>query len=268
MTQKSRVATFDLALTDLMLLQQARAYDLGDANARRRSRGDLQQLFYALQKALQPQMVFEIGAYRAEFAVRMARAGTPAHAFEANPYNHRQFADDIAATGYPIQYLHCAVGDQDGEVSFQIKRQVNGVTVDPGARNNSLMRRAKDFGDVQYETVTVPSVTLASYLKQHRLTAKTYSAWIDVEGALGLVLAGAGTALKHCQSLIVEVEEIAYWDGQMLYAEAMAHFADAGFVPVARDFESRFQHNIVFLRPEQLRAPAVRMALAAHFDRP
>ena len=268
MVQKSKGPTFDLALADLMLLQQARAYDLSDANARRRSRGDLQQLFYGLQKALKPQMVLEIGAYRAEFAVRMARAGIEAHAFEANPYNHRQFATEIAATGYPIRYLNCALGDQDGEVSFQIKRRVNGVDVDPGARNNSLMRRVKDFGEVEYETVTVPSVTLTTYLAQNGLTGKNYSAWIDVEGALGLVLAGVGAALNQCLSVIVEVEEVAYWEGQVLYAEVMAHFARAGFVPVARDFESRFQHNIVFLKTALLQTPAVRMLLAAHFDKP
>ena len=248
-----------------MLLQQARNYDLNDPAARRRSRDDLQQLFYGLQKPLKPQAVLEVGAYRAEFSVRMARAGIEAHAFEANPYNHRKFADEIAATGYPVSYHNCAMGDRDGEVSFQIKRRVNGTEVSPGARNNSLMRRAGDFGEVEYETVTVPSVTLAGYLATHGLARKTYSAWIDVEGALGLVTAGVGGGLKNCLSLIVEVEETAYWDGQMLYSDAMAAFHRQGFVAVARDFESRFQHNIVFLKAPLLTDPAVRLLLAGHF---
>lgn len=267
MVAKTKPATADLSLIDLMLLQQARNYDLNDAGSRRKSRDDLQQLFYGLQKALKPQAVLEIGAYRAEFAVRMARAGIEAHAFEANPYNHRKFADEIAATGYPISYRNCAMGDRDGEVAFEIKRRVNGAEVSPGARNNSLMRRASDFGEVEYETVTVPSVTLETYLKRNGLTQKTFSAWIDVEGALGKVMAGFGNGLKHCLSAIVEVEEVAYWDGQILFSEVVEAFHRAGFVPVARDFESRFQYNIVFLKAALLRDPTVRLLLAGHFDR-
>ncbi|MBS0564813.1 MAG: FkbM family methyltransferase [Proteobacteria bacterium] len=267
MVSKAKPAATDLPLMDLMLLQQAQNYDLNDSGSRRKSRDDLQQLFYGLQKVLKPQAVLEIGAYRAEFSVRMARAGIEAHAFEANPYNHGKFADEIAATGYPVRYQNCAMSDRDGEVSFEIKRRVNGVEVSPGARNNSLMRRAPDFGEVEYETVTVPSVRLATYLARHGLAGRTFSAWIDVEGALGRVMAGFGGALANCLSLIVEVEEIPYWDGQMLYAQAMAAFRGEGFLPVARDFESRFQHNIVFLRAPLLQDPAVRLLLAGHFDK-
>ncbi|MCX8508530.1 MAG: FkbM family methyltransferase, partial [Rhodobacteraceae bacterium] len=235
---------------------------------RRTSRDRLQALFYALQTAIKPDMTLEIGAFAAGFSTRMARAGIPAHAFEATPYNYKRFHDSLAALGLPLTYRNCAVSDVDGEVTFEIKTKVNGRDVSPDKGNNSLLKRSEEQGEIDYETVTVPSTTLKSFLAREKLTQKSFSAWIDVEGALSKVIGGFGTSLKNCQSLIVELEELPYWQGQMLFDEAMRWFIGQGFLPVARDFESRFQFNVVFVRPAQLKRPEVRLALAQHLQRP
>ncbi len=255
------------AVLDLLLLHQAEGYNLADADERRQSRNRLQGLFHDLQKAIKPDVTLEIGAFNAGFSTRMAQAGIPSYAFEANPYNFNRFHDSLAKLGLPLTYRNCAVSDVDGEATFEIKTKVNGRSVSPDKGNNSLLKRSEDQGDIEYETVTVPSITLKTFLTQEKLTNHSFSAWIDVEGALSKVIGGAGTALMNCQSLIVELEERPYWQGQMLFDEAILWFTGQGFIPIARDFESRFQFNVVFVKAAQMKVPAVRLLLAQHFQR-
>jgi len=253
------------ALLDLVLLQQARHTDLSSRKARRASRDRLQALFHDLQAAIRPDLVLEIGAYDAGFSTRMAKAGVRAIAFEANPYNHRRFGEALARLAPLLSYRHCAISDVDGEVTFEIKTRIDGQDVARDAGNNSLLRRSGEVGDIEYESVTVPSLRLESFLRAEGLSEQSFSAWIDVEGALSKVIGGCGPALRNCQSAIVELEEVPYWDGQMLFHEAIGWFVGQGFLPVARDFESRHQFNAVFVRTERLRQPEVRLVLARHF---
>lgn len=254
------------ALLDLLLLQQAERSDLSSRKDRRESRDRLQALFYDLQAAIRPDMTLEIGAFDAGFSARMAKKGIQAHAFEANPYNFRRFGEPLSKFGPMLTYHHCAIGDVDGEVTFEIKTRINGQDVAREAGNNSLLKKSDDQGDIEYETVTVPSLTLESFLTREKLIDHGFSAWIDVEGALSKVIGGFGSALKNCHSVIVELEELPYWEGQMLFDEAIRWFVDQGFLPVARDFESRHQFNVVFVKVAQLKTPKVRLVLARYFS--
>ena len=105
---------------------------------------------------------------------------------------------------------------------------------------------------------------LDSFLAANGLEGRSFSAWIDVEGALGKVTAGFGTALHHCLSLIVEVEDVRYWQGQMLVHDAMRWFAGQSMVPVARDFEAPHQYNLVYLRKDVLDLPEVGHVIAQY----
>lgn len=252
-------------LLDLLLLQQARHTDLSSRKARRASRDRLQALFRDLQAAILPDMVLEIGAYDAGFSTRMAKAGVRAFAFEANPHNFRRFGAGLARLAPLLSYRHCAIGDVDGEVTFEIRARIDGQDIARDAANNSLLRRSGAAGAIDYESVTVPSLRLESFLRAEGLSEQSFSAWIDVEGALSKVIGGCGSALRNCQSVIVELEEVPYWEGQMLFHEAIGWFVGQGFLPVARDFESRHQFNAVFVRSERLRQPKVRLVLARHF---
>jgi FkbM family methyltransferase len=200
----------------------------------------------------------------APFSQRMARLGYEAHAFEANPYNHKAFAARLERRAPSVKYHLLAMSDSDGEVTFQVKATRDGNEVERIAGNNSLLQRADPA--FAYESVTVPSVRLDSFLKGHELEGRNFAAWIDVEGALGKVAAGFGSALQGCLSLIVEVEEVSYWQGQMLVFDVMRYFATQGMVPVARDFEAAHQYNLVYLRKDVLTRPAVRLALARHLQ--
>jgi FkbM family methyltransferase len=267
MKKVSKSSADMLAMYDVMLLQQAALFKLKDREDRHASRDAVQALFIALQEAIKPDVTLEIGALNAVFSSKMAENGVTAYAFEANSYNFKKFAPKIAATGLPVHYLHRAICEVDGHVDFQVRSVVNGKRKSPIQGNNSLMMRNAAMESAEYETLSVPASRLDTFLAENGLAGSRYSAWIDVEGALSRVTAGFGSALAGCQSILVEVEEISYWDGQMLYLDAMQYFISQGFVPVVRDFEGRHQFNVLFLAPEQLRNAKVRAVLLGYFQK-
>lgn len=238
--------------------------DLASVEARHASRDRLQALFIRLQKLLVPSFTLEIGAHAANFSQRMSRLGIEAHAFEASPHIHAQFTQALGEKAPRLHYHALAVGDVDGSVAFEIKATHRDTALKRTARTNSLLRRADP--QFTYDSTMVASTRLESFLRANRLEGREFSAWIDVEGAFGKVAAGSGTALQHCLSLIVEVEELAFWQGQMLVREVMAFLRDQGLVPVARDFEGQHQYNLLYLRPDLLQRAEVRAELAAYFS--
>jgi FkbM family methyltransferase len=194
----------------------------------------------------------------------MSRRGAEAHAFEANPHTHGAFLRRLSRRAPSLHYHHLAISDADGEATFQIRLSPSGQPKRKAA-NNSLLPR--EDPNVEYETVTVPASRLDSFLARNGLAEKSFSAWIDVEGALGKVTAGFGTALKSCLSLLVEVEEKRFWQDQMLVQDVMAYMDGQGMVPVARDFEYRHQYNLVYLRKDVFTRTDVRGVLAQYLSR-
>ena len=249
-----------LHLQDLLLLRQARSVDLNNRDDRLKSRDRLQTFFFDLQRMIKPGLSLEIGAHSAAFSQRMDRLGAQAHAFEANPHNYKAFAPKLERQSPKVRYHHMAVSDVDGEITFQVKESRDGKALNKIAGNNSLLVR--NDPSFVYESVTVASTRLDSFLNSQGLAGQEYSAWVDVEGALSKVTAGFGDALQGCLSLIVEVEEVSYWQGQMLFFDAMRYFGSQNLVPVARDFEAPHQYNLVYLSKEVLLRPNVRLLLA------
>ena len=250
-------------LQDLVLMQQARLHRLTDRGSRRHSAAAVQTLFLNLQSVLQPELTLEIGALFAQFSQEMSRRGVEAHAFEANPYTHNTFVRRLARRAPALKYHHLAISDGDGEATFEIRRAASGRPMRK-ATNNSLLRRENP--DTDYETVTVPASRLDSFLAGNGLAGRTFSAWIDVEGALGKVTAGFGAALKSCLSLLVEVEEKRFWQDQMLVHDVMSYMDAQGLVPVARDFEYRHQYNLLYLRKDVFARTDVRMLLSHYLS--
>ena len=250
-------------LQDLALMAQARGIDLTSTEGRHASRDRLQALFIRLQKLLTPDFTLEIGAHAANFSQRMHRQGITAHAFEANPHIFAQFSASLAEKVPGMGYHHLAVCDVDGEVPFQVKQSHAGKALNKAARTNSLLRRSDPL--YTYDSPRVPATRLDSFLRAQGLDGQGFSAWVDVEGAFASVSAGFGTALRHCLSLIVEVEEMAFWQGQMLFRDVMRYLHAQGMDPVARDFEGAHQFNLLYLRRDLLDHPAIRAELASHF---
>lgn len=48
--------------------------------------------------------------------------------------------------------------------------------------------------------------------------------------------------------MIIEVEDQAYWDGAWLYSDVLSFLLSFELIPVVRDFQSRFQYNVIFAK--------------------
>jgi FkbM family methyltransferase len=213
-----------------------RALGLGAAS--RQVTAALEHAFLALVPRLDPGAVIEVGAHEAGFSKRMRRRlpAVPAIAFEANAEVHRRYAPGLAAAG--VDYRNQAVSDRPGEVTFRVPRRPGG---EPLARMGSLLA---PFGGQAAEEMRVQAVTLDS------LGVQRAALWIDVEGAVGQIIAGGAATLASAVAVYVELEEERRWPGQMVAREALSAFARFGLVPVLRDQQRRWQYNAVLLRDE------------------
>ncbi len=246
---------------DLAMLHTASLFDLTTRDGRRQSNAWLAAVS-SKNVAAGPEVVLELGAFKAEFSAR-ARAALPdaeVHAFEANPYNIAEFSERVTRAG--VQYHHLAIGDAVGDTVFNLARREAGVEVGPTRRNNSLKTKPLD---IEYEEVRVPVVTVDHFLAERGLGGRPTAMWIDLEGCGYEGLVGAAGTLGSTRLLLIEVEDRPFWNGQKLAGDVMRHLVGAGFMPLARDFQSKGQYNLIFARPELLDEPAVRQALAMGF---
>lgn len=72
--------------------------------------------------------------------------------------------------------------------------------------------------------------------------------WVDVEGANEVVLKGARSALARTSAVFIEVEDKRLWDSQWLSDDVANYLYDLGLRPVARDYQSTHQYNLMFVR--------------------
>lgn len=231
-------------------------------DGRARSATYVSEWFHDLVDVLQPDLFIEAGAYRAD-ASRRVRADHPdcrVVAFEANPYNYRQYADELDFAGLGVDYLHLAVTDSPGPVTFNLRASQDGEELRKVTGNSSLLRRTAT--DVEYEAVTVEGVTLDDHFSAS--TAERVALWIDVEGAARQVLTGGQTLLKSADLVLIEVEEKHMWEEQWRSLDVIDFFLDHGFVPMSRDAEYDQQFNIVFASEEFYALPEVLWSQELH----
>jgi FkbM family methyltransferase len=175
-------------------------------------------------------------------------------AFEANPLNCEAFGNSPDLAQNRIEYLHMALAARDGTATFNIVssegKLVNG--------RGSLLVNTRRRYPVRRQA-EVPCRRFDSFFSAKE--AEGACLWIDVEGANREVLEGGGTVLPRAAMIFIEVEDRMKWQGQWLYPEVARHLAAHGHVLVARDFQSRVQHNVLFLRQNLAASPAVSAAL-------
>jgi FkbM family methyltransferase len=245
---------------DLMLLQTASRYDLSRREERDASNTWLVDLFgRMLVQAVRPELVLEIGAFSAEFSrrIRSKLPDAEFHAFEANPYNHAKFHARAEDAG--VQYHHLAVGETVGACTFKVARKLDGQDVPPTKGNNSL--RTKPL-DIEYEQTSVQMVTVDHFVRDRGLAGKGAAMWIDLEGCAYEALQGAQRTLEHTGAIFIEVEDEALWSEQKLSGDVRGLLARAGFLPVARDFETKRQYNMIYLKGGLLDEIGIRQIMA------
>lgn len=257
------------------LLQTASHFDLTTVAGRRGSHTALTDLFYDLQSFIRPKTFLEFGAFDAGFSkqIKTQHPHAKVIAFEANPYNYKHFTEHFDFRAAGIEYNHLAVSDQDGgSISFQIQKSRDGTPVTPVKGDDSLLKRNVSdphevYRNVDYETVTVDTVTLDGYLNDAQFGLDDFSAWIDVEGALKTVLAGAKKTLARTHSILIEIEEKPHWGGQWTGQDVEEFLGSLGFRPVARDFEFEHQYNVIFVKEAVMRHFGFNQMMVKYFER-
>jgi FkbM family methyltransferase len=219
---------------------------------RRRSNKNIVDLFFGILRTYQPALFVEAGAKDAATSVKASNFLPDARivAFEASPHNYAHFSNAPALEESRVEYRHNALTDRNGPVTFNIQTRVGDAEVDKVRGNNSILKRARK--DTEYEEVTVEGITLDSLFQDNAV--ESCAMWVDVEGAAEMVLKGAEWLLARTGLMLIEVEDHSYWDGQWTTRQVVEHLCDKGLVPVARDFEYRRQHNILFVSDEVIRS--------------
>lgn len=250
-----------LRLRDLHLLSTAAYYDLSVQEERLQSANDLATFFHRATRALAPDLFIEAGAKEAAASRRAARYldGARIVAFEANPYTYERFRS--RNEGHRVEYLHLALSDEPGKVTFNVRLTDDGKPRPDG--QGSLLERDESFKG-GFTKVTVEATTLDSFLADHPY--ETCALWADVEGATRQVLTGGRRTLDKTSILIVEVEEAEYWKGAWQAADVRAFLYDRGMVPLARDFQSRYQYNMIFVRESLLDHRMLRLYYAQYLS--
>jgi len=249
-----------IRINDLALLEAAASFDLHDPDERRRSTGQLERLFFQLVRVLQPDLFVEAGANDASASCR-ARGLLPQAnivAFEANPLVHGRHEGSDRIGRARIEYVHRALSDEVGSVSFNLMQAEDGT---PQADGNGSLLRHQDQPH-GFTEVEVEATPLDTYL-----AVKTHSRcalWVDVEGASRQVLTGARRTLDRADVVMIEVEDRAFWGQDWLRADVVSFLYDRGLLAVARDFQARYLYNIVFVRESLLEVDRVRWALTLH----
>ena len=212
----------------------------------------LEHFYIELQKVLNPECIFEIGAFEAKFSMTVKKKipSVESWAFEANPFNYEHFNNLNNFKALDINYLNLALSDVDGKIKFfiQDKEKETGKSIDPVRGNNSILNRNDDT--VEYREVEVQSSTLKKFMEEKSLFEKTKSMWIDVEGSNKNLLKDNSECFKNVLSILIEVEEKEYWKTQWICSDVVEYFSDIGFIPIARDFDDNSQYNIVFVNEE------------------
>jgi FkbM family methyltransferase len=224
-------------------------------------------LFFTLVRSSRPGLFVEVGAHRAEASRRYKRMVPDgrAVAFEANPVNFERFRGLFGNGAGAVDYRNLAVSDHDGKVTFKIVAELNNKTWSPGEGRHSLM--ARNVESVTYSDVEVDAVTLDSFFADQG--GGGAAVWIDVEGAVGKVLAGAPRFLNEAKIVLVEVEDVHFWEDQWLAGRVTDHLLSHGLIPIARDFESPngYQYNMLFVRPETFESYEINSAMIKYISR-
>jgi len=247
------------------LRSTAQHFNLADPAERHRSTQRLMDLYFDLLMEIRPSVTVEIGAFDASFSLEMKRRLPEVHAvaFEANPYN---FAVCSAkALEAQVEYLHMAVADMDGAITFNVIAGQGDQRFPQVKGNDSLLQR--NVANVEYEQVVVPATTANRFFGQPRFADSRISMWIDVEGAAGKVLQGATEVFGRTQSVLIEVEELQFWTEQWLSRSVDAFLEQHGFVPVARDFEYEYQYNVLYVRQAVLDLPRFDFLMTDYFSK-
>jgi FkbM family methyltransferase len=211
----------------------------------------MRNIFDRLVQAIRPDIICDIGSFNGEESARFRRIAPESrvYAFEANKHNIANFINprpDLERV--TVEYT--AVCEVDGEISFHIL-DVDHPFSEWRRAAGSLNDRTDDITSV---SVTVPSVRLDTYFRNEIEAKSTFILWMDVEGALDRVFAGARKVLSQTILFRAEVERHEFWAGQKMADEVIAEAEAAGFVLLGDSWtpEAQAQSDVLMINRQWL----------------
>jgi len=238
---------------------------------KQRSHTVLVSAFFNIIDRLNAATSLEIGAFQAEFSRKFISNTTGRHALavEANPHNYKKFKSSLTEAG--VNYHHAAVLDREGPCELQL--HVTDLDIENGyIRGNNSILKSDARPDTQ--AVNVPGTTLDALVKSYTESGTIPDPkdihpvlWIDVEGALDLVIAGGTKTIANSTVIFAEVETECLWNNQATFVEVAAQLDKLGFSPWLRDCEYEpEQFNVMFANRELVDADILESLAAQFYD--
>jgi FkbM family methyltransferase len=216
-------------------------------------------LFSAVLKALRADCVCDIGSRDGDQALlfRHLRPEATVLAFEANPINFQQMANDPRLVKHQIQVLPLAVSNARGTAQFHIT-DVDYDDPNSNKGTSSLLGGGdvKVKGSVEVETCRIDEVVPARCSN-----AEVVGLWIDVEGAEFDVLEGMSGIRDRVVAVHVETARVPFREGQKTLEALVALMRSYGFQMAGSNIPKEGSWgDVVFVSERTARTLGVRLA--------
>lgn len=205
--------------------------------------------------ACNPDVIADIGCFNGDEIARFRSIcpSSKCYAFEANVRNiHNYIWPRTDLSGVTIENL--AIAEYDGEIEFNVL-EAEGEQEDWRRAAGSLSERTDGISG---NKVRINCSRLDTYFARELEQGATFLLWIDVEGALDRVLAGAPKVLSRTIALRAEVERHSFWAGQKLADDMHKAFTAAGFSLLADSYTSDAfaQSDVIYVNRDWLKLAA------------
>jgi FkbM family methyltransferase len=209
---------------------------------------DPKRLFLRLLRALQPDMVCDVGSMDGADALNFRRLLPRARilAFEANPHNALLLQNDPRLSAARIEVVQLAAWNTRQELAFFVEASLSADAGEQTMRRGISSTRPRQDHHPGTSRVVVPAVRLDAFIGRLEPPPSRLALWIDVEGGAYEVLEGIAGIRSQVHLIHVEVETRPVWQGQKLKADVVELARQLGFVLLARG-RNDIQHDLVFL---------------------
>jgi FkbM family methyltransferase len=151
--------------------------------------------------------VLDIGAWIGLYTVTAAAAGCRVYAFEPSPETRDLLQLHLRLNRVQATIIPKAMSDREGRVVFYAQHASGWASMSRAAAS----RVELVTGDAKHDAITVPTVTLDGFCKEHGLRPDILK--VDVEGAEARVLAGATRFLRDREGcMLIEAHPVALED--------------------------------------------------------
>lgn len=210
---------------------------------RKQTSAILKKIFINLHDIFTIENLLEIGAHEASVSTELlSKVKKNCYALEANVHVFNKFKNLINSE---IIYENIAITDVDGWTKINIPG--NYETLE--RPDSSILIRSDNS---KFDSIEVESYTLKTYIDRKSINNETNSCWLDAEGLAYEILNSAKDYLQTINILLVEVEDLQYWQNQKLVIDVFNLCLQNELIPICRDLDGKGQYNVLFVRKKLL----------------